>query len=255
MISELWDKRSLIWSFAITDLKVRYRNSALGFLWTILEPLLMLAVLFVVFTSIFPQRIEHFGMYLLLGIIMWGMLTRGTEIGMNSILARSSLVTQIYFPKEIPAISSAITSALMLIFEFIVFGIFMIVFQFVPPSTIVLLPLVIILEFILVMGLSLPLSVVNVRFRDVQFIWRVVLQAGFFLTPIFYSFEILPENIQNVLQFSPMVQIMNIAHDVAIFGNLPSIESVQLAIILVSIVVGISYGIFRVGQRRIVEEL
>jgi len=144
-INNIWSSRTLIWNFAITDLKLRYRNSTLGFLWTILEPLLMLAVLYLVFTNIFKNQIDDFGMYLLLGIIMWNTLSRGTEISLNSLVGRSGLVTQIYFPKEVLAISATITTFLMLCFEFLVFGIFMIIFQFSAPSTIIVLPLILLL--------------------------------------------------------------------------------------------------------------
>lgn len=255
ILKELWKGKSIIWTFAISDLKIRYRNSILGFFWTVLEPLLMLAVLYVVFTNLFPSSIENFGMYLLLGIILWNTLTRGTEIGLNSILGRSSLVNQIYFPREIPAISASITSFLMLVFEFIVFAIFTVVFRFVPPSTIIYLPLVIVLEFILITSLCLPLSVLNVRFRDTQFIWRLVLQVGFFLTPIFYKLDRLPENIQMILKYSPMTQIVSMAHDVTIYGKMPSVESVQITVTMVSATTLICYMIFKIAKNRVIEEL
>jgi ABC-type polysaccharide/polyol phosphate export permease len=160
------------------------------------------------------------------------MFSRGTNIGLNGILSRASILTQIYLPLEIPAISSTITSFLMLCLELLVFGIFMAIFQFVPSYTIILLPFVLLLEFILVLGLSLPLSVLNVRYRDTQFIWTVILQIGFFLTPIFYKLDILPEYAQKILYFSPMVQIVNLAHDVTLYNTIPSIESIQISLIM-----------------------
>ena len=255
MKNELWKKRALIWNFALSDLKLRYRNSVLGFFWTVLEPLLMLAVLYFVFTSLFPSPIEQFGLYLLLGIIMWNMFARGTELGLNSFLARSGMLGQIYFPREVMAISSALTAFLMLIFELLVFGIFLIVFQFIPPITILLLPLVLILEFILTVGLNFSLSVLNVRFRDTQFIWRVILQAGFFLTPIIYSFQMLPEYIQNVLKISPMAQLVNIGHDLALYNKMPNEESILISILVVGTIFIVSYLVYKKYQKRIIEEL
>lgn len=252
---ELWHKRTLVFNFAITDLKMRYRNSALGFFWTVLEPLLLLAVLYIVFTNIFKSQIEHFGMYLLLGIIMWSMITRGTEISLTSIISRSGLVTQIYFPKEIPAISSIITASLMMCFEFIVFGIFMIVFNFVPPATIIFLPLVLLLEFVLVLGISLPLSVLNVRYRDVQFIWRVVLQVGFFLTPVFYKLDSLPQKVHDVLQYSPVVQIFDMGRDLAIYGTFPNPESIKISLVTTAFVFICGYVIFKKVEKRVIEDL
>jgi len=255
IFQELWRKRDLIFDFAISDLKIRYRNSVLGFFWTFLEPLLMLSVLYIVFTNIFKSNIENFPLYILLGLILWNMLTRGTEIGLNSIASRGSLLTQIYFRREIPSISSTITSSLMLVFEFIVFGIFVVAFQFNPPPTIIFLPLVLLLEFALIFGLSLPLSVLNIRYKDIQFIWKVVLQAGFFLTPIFYKTEILPVSVQKIIYYSPMVQIVNMAHEVTLENKIPSLESIEIAVITTFIILGMGYAIFRKFERRLIEEL
>lgn len=252
---ELWNRKSLIWNFAISDLKIRYRNSILGFMWTLIEPLLLMGVLYVVFTNIFQSRIEHFGLYLLIGIIMWNMFSRGTEMSLNGILSKSGLLTHVYFPIEIPCISSTITSAIMLCFEVVVFCIFLAIFQFVPPITIIFLPLVLLLEVVLVLGLSFPLSVLNVRYRDMQFIWKVVLQVGFFLTPIFYKFDILPDMVQKILVYSPMVQFVEMAHDLTLNNKIPSVRSIEISIISTTMVFVISYIIFRKAQRRIIEEL
>ena len=254
-INEIWHKRSIIYNYAISDLKNRYTNSILGFFWTFLEPLLMLSVLYIVFTNLFKSQIENFPLYILLGIILWNMFSRGTGTGLGSILSRGGVLTQIYFPREIPSISASLTSFLMLCFELIVFGIFMAAFRFVPPITIIFLPFVLLIEFILVLGISLPLSVLNVKFRDVQFIWTVILQAGFFLTPIFYKSDILPQKFQEILYFSPMVQIVEMAHSVVLFGRFPSIESIVVAVGVTGVVFGICYAIFRKKQVRIMEEL
>ena len=143
----------------------------------------------------------------------------------------------------------------MLVFELMVLGIFMAVFQFTPPITILLLPLILALEFILVLGIALPLSVLNVKFKDTEFIWGVVISAGFFLTPIFYQFDMLPQAIQNVLQFSPMVQLVTMAHHVVLYGILPSINTILYALGSFSTITVIGYLIFRKYQARIAEEM
>ena len=127
--------------------------------------------------------------------------------------------------------------------------------QFMPSSTILYLPLILILQIFLIIGLTLPLSVLNVKFRDIRFIWGIVLQAGFFLTPIFYKLEMLPENIQSVLQFSPMVQILTMAHDVVIFGQIPSSENILLAVVTTFIVFISGILIFLKAQKGLVEIL
>jgi len=250
-----WSYKSIILTFAISDLRVRYKNSALGFFWTFLEPLLMLSVLYLVFSNIFKFDIENFPLYLLLGIIMWNALARGTQISIDGILARSGMFTQIYIPNYVPALSATITTAIMLSLEMIVFGIFIVAFQFIPSITILYLPLILLLILVLILGLALPLSVLNVKFRDIRFIWNVVLQAGFFVTPIFYKLEMLPENMQTILQYSPMVQILLIAQEVTIYGQIPSSELVLQAIGTTAIVFTIGYLIFLKLQKGVVELL
>ncbi|SHO42846.1 putative ABC transporter, permease protein [Nitrosotalea sinensis] len=245
----------MIYNFAISDLKIRYRNSILGFFWTFLEPLLILATLYIIFTNLFNSKIEHFPLYILVGIIMWNMFARGTQTGLGSILTRSSILTQIYLPREIPSLSSALTALFMFCFEMMAFAVFLIAFQFIPPITALLLPFVVCLEFILIVGISLPLSVLNVRYRDIQFIWTVVLQLGFFLTPIFYKSDILPSKIQDILYFSPMVRIIDMTHDLVLYNTIPSSESILTCLAIVLAIFGTGYIVFKKLEPKIIEEL
>ena len=252
---EMWTNRAILFNFAISDLKVRYRNSILGVLWSVIEPLLMLGVLYFVFSSMFKFDIPNFPIYLLLGIIVYNCFKNGTSFALNSLTNRATLITQIYFPRSIPAISSAITASIMLAIEVGILLIFMVAFQFVPPITILLLPLILGLQFLFVVGICLPLSVLNVKFKDTEFIWGVVLSAGFFLTPIFYQFDMLPEFVQNILQFSPMVQILTMAHHVVLYGMLPTVNSILYAVGSISVITIIGYLIFRKFQAQMVEEM
>ena len=255
IVEEMWKTRGILFNFAISDLKIRYRNSILGVLWSIVEPLLMLGVLFFVFSTMFKFEIPNFPIYLLLGIVTWNFFKNGSSIAMNSLSNRSALITQIYFPRSIPAISSCFTASIMLIVELAILGIFMAALQFIPPLTILYLIPIYFLAFVFVLGVSLGLSVLNVKFKDVEFIWGIVLHAGFFLTPIFYQFDFLPEYVQNVLQFSPMVQIVTMVHHVALYGTLPTLTSVLYTIGSIFSILAIGYLIFRKYQSRIVEEM
>jgi len=253
--NRFWAKRTLIWDFAISDLKIRYRSSVLGLVWSFLEPLLLLTVLYIVFTNIFRSEIELFPLYLLLGIIMWNMVVKGTQLGLGSVSSRRGIFLHMYIPKGIPPISAGLTSLMMLIFEMIILGAFMVAFQFLPSFTIIILPLILILEFILVVGISLGLSVLSVRFKDIQIIWGIILHAGFFLTPIFYKIDILPESIQRIIVLNPMVSILNMARDVTLYGKIPLGEDVIMAVGITFLIFGIGYGVFKKLSPRIMEEL
>ena len=179
----------------------------------------------------------------------------GTSIALGSLSGRSAFITNIYFPRSIPGLSAGITASIMLVTELGILGIFMIILNFSPPLTILYLIPILLLELFLIMGISLGLSVLNVKFKDTEFIWGVILQAGFFLTPIFYQFDMLPESVRSVLQFSPMVQIVTMAHHVTLYGELPPLNSILYAILSISIIVVVGYGIFRKFQRKMVEEM
>ena len=252
---EMWKAKGIIFNFAKSDLKIRYRNSVLGIFWSLIEPLLMLGVLFVVFSTMFKFEIPNFPIYLLVGIVCYNFFKNGTVFALNSLSNRSTLMTQIYFPRSVPAISSGITAAIMLILELVVLAIFIVIFQFAPPITILFLPLILALLFLLVLGIALPLSVLNVKYKDTEFIWMVIVHAGFFLTPIFYQFDMMPVQVQNVLQFSPMVQIVTMAHHVVLYGTLPSVNSILYAVGSISVIATVGYLIFRKYQAKIVEEV
>ena len=109
----------------------------------------------------------------------------------------------------------------MMLFEFIVFFGFLIVFQYMPPITILFLPIIVLLVYVLSLGIAISFSVLNVRYRDIRSIWTIILQASFFLTPIFYKLDFLPEIIRQFIQFSPLVQLVEMAHIVVLENKLP----------------------------------
>lgn len=253
--SELWKNRSLIILLALNDVKLRYKNSFLGFVWSFLEPLLMLTILYFVFTNVIKTDIENYALYLLIGLIMWYMFSRATTMGLTSLTDKSHILQKLYIRKEIFVISACLTAFTMMIFELGAFFLFLVVFQFIPPLTIFLLPLMLIELFVLSVGISLLLSVLNVYFRDIKFIWQVIMQAGFFLTPIIYTLDMFPESIRYLLELNPMAQIIMITHDVSIYGLLPSANSVIYIITITAIIFLIGCAVFRIKSAKIVEEL
>lgn len=255
LLQELWQRRSLVILLAINDVKLRYRNSILGFLWTFLEPMLMLSVLYFVFTNIMKNNTEHYALYLLLGLILWYMFSRSTTMGLSSLVDRSGIIQKIYFRRELIIISSCLSAFLMMIFEFAAFGAFMGIFKFVPPVTVVILPLILIDLFVLSLGFSLFLSSLYVYFRDVKFIWQVVLQAGFFLSPIIYEMKMIPENIRWIVNLNPLIPILNISHDAVLYGNLPDVWTIIQIILSTTIIFIIGFVVFKIKDKHLVEAL
>ncbi|HYN44662.1 MAG TPA: ABC transporter permease [Candidatus Limnocylindrales bacterium] len=240
----LWNYRHLIKKIAISDFKLRYKNSVLGFLWSLAEPLLMLTVLYFIFTNLMRVNVEHYQLFLLLGIISWNMLSRGTTMSLNSILGRPGLVQKVYFPREVLVISSCITAFLMTLFEFVVFGAFMVAFKVMPGITIVYGPLVLLIEFVLILGLSFGLAALNVYYRDVQYIWTVILQAGFFASPIIYPLSIIPDNYIWIIRLNPMTRIIDMLRESVIYSRSPFLLDGIFITIAALAILAIGYLIF-----------
>ena len=135
------------------------------------------------------------------------------------------------------------------------FGVFVAVFQFVPPLTGLLLPLLLLDLFVLVLGVSLLLSVLNVYFRDMQFIWGVVLQAGFFLSPILYDLNMFPDNVKEILQINPLATILNVARDLVLYDKLPTIHATLYIIGSTAAIFAIGCIVFKIKDKKLVERL
>ena len=255
LLIDLWNRRSLIILLAFNDVKLRYRNSILGFFWSFLEPLLILSVLYFVFTNIVKTEIENYPLYLLLGLIMWYMFQRSTTLGVTSLLDKAGIIQKIFIRREIVVISSALTAFIMTIMEFAAFGVFLAIFQFVPPITILLFPLLLIDLLFLSLGISLFLSVLTVYFRDIKFIWQIMLQAMFFLSPIIYKLDMFPENIQKILVLNPLVPILDVGHNIVLYNTLPSLSLTLYIIGSTAAIFLIGYIVFRIKDRRLIEEL
>lgn len=196
-IKELWRYRELIRNLVIRDLKVRYRNSALGILWSLVNPLLMMLVFTIVFTVVAPTtEIKKFPVFVLCGILPWNFFSFSVIGSIRSIVDNAPLVSKVYFPREVLPISMVLANLVnFLIALTVLFGLILI-FQIPLTLWVLLLPLVILVQLIFIIGVGLILATVNVFYRDTQVIMEVLMQAWFFFTPIFYPVDILPRNYQ-----------------------------------------------------------
>lgn len=176
-------------------------------------------------------------------------------MSLTSIIGRAGIMTKIYFPREIPAISSCITSFINMLLEFVVFSVFLVAFGFVPPPSVAFLPPLLVIEFILALGLSLPLSVLNVYFRDAQYIWAIILHGGFFLMPVIYRLDIFPEQLQTLISLIPMTRVLDMAHDVTLYNLVPPINDWVYVVVSSFAILILGYLIFRKFQTRIGEQL
>jgi len=214
----------LINNLVVSDLKVRYQNSILGFAWSMLNPLLMMLILYFVFKNIFTQQ-PYFAQYIITGIIVWRFFANTTTIMMHSIVDRANLITKIYIPRHIFVFSSALSNLITSTIEFIVLIILLTALGTTITSRILLIPLVYLLYFILVFGIGLALSALYVYFRDLSQIWEVLLQMGFFLSPIVYpltTLKTLPPTYLTYYMLNPITRIMEAYRSILIYNKTPT---------------------------------
>ncbi len=193
---------------AVTDFKIKYDNSILGYFWSLLKPLLMFGTLYLVFSVFIKWEVENYKLYLLLGIILWNFLSEVTLNSMVLLEGKASILGKIYFPRWIIVIASSLTSLLTLLLNIGVFFIFF-VFAGARFQASALLLVVYLAElYILVVGLALLLCSLFPKFRDIHHIWEVFIQLGFWATPIVYPISIVPEKYHTLIFLNPVARII-----------------------------------------------
>lgn len=243
--------RSILREMVSADFKVRYQSSALGYLWSVLRPLFLFVILYVVFTYILKvgKDVPHYPVYLLIGIVLWNFFTETTIIGMGSVVGKGDLIRKISIPRYLTVLSSSASALINLGINLCVVLVFAIVNGVEPTWRLVFLPLVLLELFAFSTALAFFLSALYVKFRDVTYIWEVGLQAAFYATPILYPLTIVAEQYQKYFFMNPMTQIIQDARYVSVAqGTVTAWNSaplwfafIPLSIVGVAIVVSRSY--------------
>jgi ABC-2 type transport system permease protein len=201
-----------------SDLKLRYQASFLGYLWTLLRPLAIFSILYIVFVKFIRigAGVPHYAVYLLLGIVTWGFFAELSNQGLSSIVARASLLRKINFPRYVVVLSVGASVLISFLLNMLVICLFMIVQQ-VQVSLKILYLIPLFLELVtLGVAVAFFLGALFVRFRDVDYIWEVFMQAAFYATPILYPLSLVPEMWARILVLNPMAQIIQDARYVLI---------------------------------------
>ena len=238
-----------------TNFKMRYYGSILGYFWSLLKPLAMFGVLYVVFTVVMKQNAPHYKLFLLIGIILWDFFSQGTTAGMNAFIGNYQMIRKVYLPRII-LVAAAVSSAFIgLFFNLIIFLIFALIdgvsWNF---HMLWFLPLLISL-YLLVTGLGLILSIIVVKIRDMISLWEVAIQLGFWLTPVMYPMSTVPEKWRFYLFINPMSGILDYSRHLLVgLGSITQLGYFYvLAVSALSFVVGCL--VFKWKEGEMVEDL
>lgn len=256
LLKELWEYREMIISLVKRDLKSRYKGSVLGFFWMFLNPLLQLCVYTVVFSIIMRMNIDKFYLFLFVALVPWIFFSSCLSSGTGVIFSQQDMVKKIYFPREVLPLSFTISQFVNMLLCFVV--IFVVVFFSgirISPAALLCLPVVMIIEFILCLGITNLVSALNVYFRDLEYIMGIVSMAWMYMTPVMYPVDMVPEQFRKLFYLNPMTTIVTAYRDILYYGRVPEMKTLLNAVIMGVLVLVIGQLTFSKLQKHFVEEL
>lgn len=259
--------RILLKELTKTDFKLRYQGSVLGYLWALLRPLMMFAILYIVFAKLLKigNDIPHYPVYLLVGTTMWSFFTECTSQGIQAIVQRGDLIRKICFPKYIVVVSATLTAVINMLINLGVIIIFALLNGVVPSWSWLLVPLSLLELYILSLGIAFLLGAINVRYRDITSIWDVIIQALFYAVPIIYPISMVSSTsvvAAKIILLNPISQaIQDIRHNLittetittwSYLGN-PIIKIMPIVLVVIVLILAALY--FRKKSKFFAEEI
>ena len=237
------------------DMKLLYKRSALGIAWTLINPLLQLAVFSFVFRSVIPINIPQFSSFAFSGLLIWTWSQTALFQATGLITSNKALIRQPNFPTAILPVVTTMTGLIHFLLALPVLIIFLAVDGVEPSSVLFVLPLLMVIQFVLTVGLAYPLAALNVTFRDTQHTLGVLLQMLFYLTPIFYDLNSVPKEFQPFYQLNPMVPLLEAYRAILLKGTQPDWQALLIVSLVVAVILPIGLAIFRRQSNTFVEEL
>lgn len=255
--AEILKYRELLRNLVLRDLKLRYRNSALGFLWSLLNPLILMAVLTVVFTVLLRNSaVPNFPIFVLIGILVWNLHTSCLVGATASVVYAAPLVNKIYFPRIVLPSSVVFANVINFLLSMIAFMAAAIAFSVHFSTSLLLFPVILLIQILFSLGLAFIVSVLNVYYRDTQIILETLLFGWFFLTPIFYRMEdLFPGAARLVYIINPMASLVEAYRAVLYSGALPDLFFLGRTAATCLIIAGIGLVVFQRHAHQLSEEL
>lgn len=255
MFNELIAYREMFRSLVKRDLRTRYKGSVLGFMWTFVNPLLQLAVFSVVFSIIMRMNVENYPLFLFVTLLPWLFFSTTTQTATSLMINQANLIKKIYFPREILPLASTTAGLINLALCFLVALGALLLYGMPVNMSIVMLPVLMLINFLFTLGFVLLLSAVNVYFRDIEHIWGFIIMAWFYVTPIIYPLEMVPEQYLGYFYLNPQTYFTLAYRDILYNGVFPSGQTMLILTVLSVAILVIGCLVFRRLQRGFAESV
>ena len=240
--------KALLGRLVQRDLKVKYRRSVLGYLWSLLNPLLMMLVMTLVFSYMFRYSIPHYPIFLITGQVLFNFFNESTTMAMDSIINNSALIKKVYIPKYIFPLSRVLSSFVTFLFSLAAVVIVMIFTKTPFTPAILLFPIPLLYVLVFSIGFGMILSVCAVYFRDTRYLYSVLIMAWMYLTPIFYPLDALPAVLQPFEKFNPLYSFIECFRDIILYGQVPTCLNTFISISWCCLVLILGIVIFKRKQ-------
>ena len=255
IFKKIYNYRELLKTNVKKEIRGRYKNSILGVMWSFLNPLLQLAVYSIIFGALLAGGDPTYHIYICVALIPWTYFTTAITQSAFTIIGNADIIKKVYFPREILPISVVTSGAVNFIISTIIILAF-VIFSGIGLSWYILLyPFVLLVQYVLLLGISFIVSSITVYFRDLEHIIGIILLAAFYGTPIVYKLEQLPANLQIIMQLNPMTHIINGYRDIFYYQQMPNMKVLGLLLLISIALTIIGYFVFKKLQKGFAEQL
>ena len=253
-LADLWRYRELWRSLTVRNLRVKYQRSALGFLWTLLNPVLTVAVLAVVFTHVVKIALPHYLAFLLSAYFVWNFMMQVISSGTYLLAEQASLVRSIAFPKAIPVLAGVSSRLVEFMVEMGLILTLIVCFHHRGvPAALLLLPWLLVVQTAMALGFVLPIAALSVFYRDIQHVLPIVLTTLFYVSPVFYPASMVPEQVRTLYLVNPLAQLLTAYQLVVYEGRLPGAGLIAALSLSAGLIVAVGSLVFRRLQADVAE--
>ncbi len=255
MIELLWSLqkyRELIWALALKELTIRYKRSVLGFLWALLNPMLLMIVMSVVFSTLMAGAIAHYAVFILSALVPWMFFSQSLTYAVDSIVGNADLIRKVAVPKIVFPVAAVLSNVINLLLSLIPLALIVLILGHPFYWTWILLPVYIVALAIFTLGCSLFFATANVYYRDVSHIVQIVMNIWFYLTPIIYTVEQFPARFRWIFKLNPIIFVLNDFRLSVYWGLLPTPYSVFAAFLCAGLAFYVGYTVFKKHQAEFV---
>ena len=251
----LYDYRELLKTSVKKDIGGKYKHSFLGVLWSFVNPLLQIIVYAIVFPLIMRNNIEYYVVFMVCGLIPWNYFSTVINRASFTMIENGNIIKKVYFPREILPLPVVTSETVTFLISSIIIVAFTIGYGLGITINIVFYPILLVIQFILLLGISLFVSSITVYFRDLQHFIGVLLQLFFYATPIVYSIDAIPENFTWIFKFNPMTYIIEGYRDIFYYQTIPEMGSLLIVLVIGILLCITGYLLFNKLQKKFAEEL